>query len=90
MQQIRVSSLPAKIHEALSRWMEGIVKVQTCRRDEIVNAINRHQSKNPQLQKEKGYSNLKCMIKLVIGYILVQIPSTDAVKFMQCFAFLDV
>lgn len=64
MQQIRGCSLPAKIHEVLSRWLEGIVKVQTCRRDEIVNAINRHQSKNPQLQKEKGYSNLKCMIKV--------------------------
>jgi len=54
MQQIRGSSLPDRIHVTLARWLEGTTKVQSCRRDEIINAINRHQSKNPQLQKEKG------------------------------------
>lgn len=54
MQQIRGSSLSDRIHVTLARWLEGTSKVQSCRRDEIINAINRHQSKNPQLQKEKG------------------------------------
>lgn len=55
MQQIRGGSLPDRIHEALARWLEGAAKVQSCRRDEIINAVNRHQSKNPQQQKEKGF-----------------------------------
>ena len=50
------SSLPTPIHASVAQLKETIVKVQMCRRDEIVNAISRHQHRDvgTPMQKEKG------------------------------------
>jgi len=54
MEQIRNAVIPANVHQSLARWMEAALNVQTCRREEIVNAINRHKNKGTLMQKEKG------------------------------------
>jgi len=48
--------LPTEIHSSVAHLKDTIVKVQVCRRDEIVNAINRHQHRDVgvPMQKEKG------------------------------------
>ena len=48
--------LPTEIHAGVAQLKDTIVKVQLCRRDEIVNAINRHQHRDVStpMQKEKG------------------------------------
>jgi len=48
--------LPTEIHGSVAQLKDSIVKVQLCRRDEIVNAINRHQHRDvgTPMQKEKG------------------------------------
>ena len=50
------SRLPTEIHASVTQLKDTIVKVQLCRRDEIVNAINRHQHRDvgTPMQKEKG------------------------------------
>jgi len=53
MEQIRNEIIPANIHRTLELWMETAGKVQACRREEIINAINRHKNIGPQQQKEK-------------------------------------
>jgi len=49
-------NLPTPIHGSVAQLKDVIVKVQMCRRDEIVNAINRHQHRDigSPMQKEKG------------------------------------
>jgi len=50
------SRLPTAIYTSVAQLRDVIVKVQMCRRDEIVNAINRHQHRDvgTPMQKEKG------------------------------------
>ena len=58
MEQLRSDgSLPTPIHTSVTQLKDVIVKVQMCRRDEIVNAINRHQHRDVStpMQKEKGH-----------------------------------
>ena len=52
------SSLPTAIHTSVAQLKDTIIRVQMCRRDEIVNAINRHQHRDvaTPMQKEKGNS----------------------------------
>jgi len=62
MEQLRSDSagdagnLPSRLHASVAQLRDTIVKVQMCRRDEIVNAINRHQHRDvgTPMQKEKG------------------------------------
>jgi hypothetical protein len=53
MEQVRGASLPPPLHASLQQWLDGVNRVQACRRDEVINAINRHKNIGPQLQKEK-------------------------------------
>lgn len=54
MEKLRNESLHANIHSAMETWMEGIRKVQARRKEEIVNATNRHRNGGPRFQEEKG------------------------------------
>jgi len=58
------SGLPTPIHTSVAQLKDVIVKVQMCRRDEIVNAINRHQHRDvgTPMQKEKGHLSIYCAI----------------------------
>lgn len=54
MEKLRNENLHANIHSAMETWMEGIRKVQARRKEEIVNATNRHRNGGPRFQEEKG------------------------------------
>jgi Meiosis-specific coiled-coil domain-containing protein MEIOC len=55
VEQIRDGdAVPVAIHLAMAQWFNGIGKLQMCRQDEIFNAANRHYSRSPQYQKERG------------------------------------
>ena len=56
MKRLRGEPLHANIHSAMETWMEGIRKVQARRKEEIVNAANRHRNGGPRFQEEKGES----------------------------------
>jgi len=54
MEQLRHRELAADLHAVVAQLKDAIAKVQSCRRDEIVNAINRHQNRDvTPMQKEK-------------------------------------
>ncbi|ESO05320.1 hypothetical protein HELRODRAFT_77708, partial [Helobdella robusta] len=53
MEQLREMNIPDGIYRSMNGWLEAVYNVQSCRKDEIINAINRHQLNNPQQQKEK-------------------------------------
>jgi Meiosis-specific coiled-coil domain-containing protein MEIOC len=55
MENLRGIIIPVSIQQAMAQLMDGVMKVQACRQQEIFNAINRHQSRDAsQMQKEKG------------------------------------
>lgn len=59
--------LHANIHSAMDMWLEGIRKVQTRRKEEIVNATNRHRNGGPRYQEEKGrwqHRSSSCVIRI--------------------------
>lgn len=56
MEKLRDFVLHPHIHSALERWLEGIRKVQARRKEEIVNATNRHRNVGNRHQEDKGTS----------------------------------
>lgn len=54
MEKLRNLNLHPNIHSALERWLEGIRKVQARRKEEIVNATNRHRNGGARHQDDKG------------------------------------
>ena len=54
MEKLRNFVLHPHIHSALERWLEGIRKVQDLRKEEIVNATNRHRNEGHRHQEDKG------------------------------------
>ena len=61
MEKLRNENLHANIHSAMETWMEGIRKVQARRKEEIVNATNRHRNGGPRFQEEKGnFEHILC------------------------------
>ena len=54
MEKLRNFAIHPSIHSSLERWLEGIRKVQARRKEEIVNAANRHKNGGPRHQDEKG------------------------------------
>ena len=54
MEKLRGEVLHANIYSAMDMWMEGIRKVQARRKEEIVNATNRHRNGGARQQEEKG------------------------------------
>lgn len=54
MERLRNITVHPNIHSAMERWLEGIRKVQARRKEEIVNATNRHRNGGPRHQEDKG------------------------------------
>ena len=55
MVDLRNVNLPQFISVCLSKWKESSTLVESCRREEIINAINRHRAKNVfSTQKDSG------------------------------------
>jgi hypothetical protein len=67
MEQVRNAALPLSVHTCLARWMEAAARVQTCRRDEIINAINRHKNVGAPMQKEKDVLALAAALSDLTG-----------------------
>ena len=57
------TTLHANIHSNMETWMEAIRKVQARRKEEIINATNRHRN-GPRHQEDKG--QLKYALKFVV------------------------
>ena len=54
MEDLQNLQVPLQIKNVVENWRICATKVQACRKDEILNAINKHLIKNPHQQKEKG------------------------------------
>lgn len=55
MAELRGGCLTTYITSTLASWMESVTAVESCRREEIINAINRHRARNvPAVQKDTG------------------------------------
>lgn len=77
MENLRDFVLHPHIHSALERWLEGIRKVQARRKEEIVNATNRHRNVGNRHQEDKGTSGLlsrSVFIHLVAGDPMIVSP----------------
>lgn len=77
MEKLRDFVLHPHIHSALERWLEGIRKVQARRKEEIVNATNRHRNVGNRHQEDKGTSGLlsrSVFIHLVAGDPMIVSP----------------
>ena len=63
MEKLRNEPLHPNIHSAMETWMEGIRKVQARRKEEIINATNRHRNNmmGQRHQEEKGEIGRKDM-----------------------------
>ncbi|XP_074653544.1 uncharacterized protein LOC141907706 [Tubulanus polymorphus] len=62
MESLRDASLHANIHSSMERWIEGIRKVQARRKEEIVNATNRHRNGGPKQHDDKDVLALAASI----------------------------
>ena len=62
MEKLRSITVHANIHSAMERWLEGIRKVQARRKEEIVNATNRHRNGGPRHQEDKDVLALSASI----------------------------
>lgn len=62
MEKLRSISVHPNIHSAMDRWLEGIRKVQARRKEEIVNATNRHRNGGPRHQEDKDVLALAASI----------------------------
>lgn len=59
-----------QIHVSMEAWLDAIKKVQSRRRDEIVNSTNRHHNfvagiPTPRIQEEKGISWILSLVKII-------------------------
>jgi hypothetical protein len=54
MEKLRDMSVHANVQSCLDKWLEGVRKVQARRKEEIVNAANRHRAGIPRQQEDKG------------------------------------
>ena len=61
MEKLRDFAIHPSIHSSLERWLEAIRKVQARRKEEIVNAANRHKNGGPRHHDEKGTRNLNAL-----------------------------
>ena len=82
MEKLRNDALHASIHSAMEMWMEGIRKVQARRKEEIVNATNRHRNGGPRYQEEKG-KIVEIMNEglLLHDHVLVHVVSKSFISF---------
>ncbi|KAL8616473.1 hypothetical protein ACOMHN_041076 [Nucella lapillus] len=62
MEKLRDITVHANIQSCLDKWLEGIRKVQARRKEEIVNAANRHRAGIPRQQEDKDVLALAASI----------------------------
>lgn len=62
MEKLRDMNVHANVQSCLDKWLEGIRKVQARRKEEIVNAANRHRAGIPRQQEDKGECCDKCVV----------------------------
>lgn len=62
MEKLQEMNIHPSIHSSLERWLEGIRKVQARRKEEIVNAANRHRNGGPRQHDEKDILALAAAI----------------------------
>ncbi|XP_052804090.1 uncharacterized protein LOC128234114 isoform X1 [Mya arenaria] len=62
MERLRELNIHPSVHSALERWLEGIRKVQARRKEEIVNAANRHRNGSTRNDNEKDITALAAAI----------------------------
>lgn len=74
MEKLRDFVLHPHIHSALERWLEGIRKVQARRKEEIVNATNRHRNVGNRHQEDKGTSGLHVLSRSVFIHLVAGDP----------------
>jgi hypothetical protein len=59
MEQLRSVKMASSIHDVITHWAESTMNVESSRREEITNAINRHRTKNmSQLEKDRDVLGL--------------------------------
>ncbi|XP_006819408.1 meiosis-specific coiled-coil domain-containing protein MEIOC-like [Saccoglossus kowalevskii] len=61
-------SLHANIGVAMDKWLEGIRKVQARRKEEIVNATNRHRHGGAKYQEDRDVLALAASIQELTGH----------------------
>ncbi|XP_070175038.1 serine-rich adhesin for platelets-like [Littorina saxatilis] len=62
MEKLRDMTVHANVQSCLDKWLEGIRKVQARRKEEIVNAANRHRAGIPRQQEDKDVLALAASI----------------------------
>ncbi|KAK7485077.1 hypothetical protein BaRGS_00023716, partial [Batillaria attramentaria] len=62
MEKLRDITIHANVQSCLDKWLEGIRKVQARRKEEIVNAANRHRAGIPRQQEDKDVLALAASI----------------------------
>lgn len=62
MEKLREINIHPSIHSSLECWLEGIRKVQARRKEEIVNAANKHRNGGPRYHDEKDILALAAAI----------------------------
>ena len=63
IQQLTNVKLTSAVRDAFSHWEDATRRVDSCRRDEITNAINRHRTKNiSQTEKDRGISSVAFLV----------------------------
>ncbi|XP_047098911.1 uncharacterized protein LOC124713552 [Schistocerca piceifrons] len=68
MERLRGEAVHSNIHASMEAWLEAIKKVQSRRRDEIINSTNRHHSfvagiPTPRIQEDKDILALAASIQ---------------------------
>lgn len=56
MEGLNEKTFHANIHSAMDGWLDSVRKVQARRKEEIINATNRHRSGAPRNHDERGTS----------------------------------
>lgn len=54
MEGLNEKTFHANIHSAMDAWLDSVRKVQARRKEEIINATNRHRSGAPRNHDERG------------------------------------
>ncbi|KAK6182917.1 hypothetical protein SNE40_010492 [Patella caerulea] len=69
MQRLRSITIHPNVQSCLEKWLEGIRKVQARRKEEIVNAANRHRAGVPRQQEDKDVLALATSICELTAHI---------------------
>jgi len=83
IQQLRKMKFTSAVHDAFMHWADTTCRVDSCRRNEIANAINRHRTKNTsQIEKDKGFP-LSILLFICLFILLFIISCIHNVAFVD-------